>query len=73
MTDPSPTTVAQDYPLTINIEYPAARKRWSVLARVPLGLPVVFFALLLNIGATLAIWGRSLRRGGSRPGCSRFR
>lgn len=63
MTDPSPTTVAQDYPLTINIEYPAARKRWSVLARVPLGLPVVFFALLLNIGATLAIWGAILASG----------
>jgi hypothetical protein len=64
MTDPSPTTVAQDYPLAVNIEYPASRKRWSVLARLPLGLPVVFFSLLLNIGATLAIWGAIVASGG---------
>ncbi len=34
-----------------------------MLARLPLGLPVVFFSLLLNIGATLAIWGAILASG----------
>ena len=63
MTAPFPTIVAPDYPLAVNIEYPTSRKRWSVLARLPLGLPVVFFSLLLNIGATLAIWGAILASG----------
>jgi hypothetical protein len=67
MTDPSPTTVAQDYPLAVTIEYSTSRKRWSVLARLPLGLPVVFFSLLLNIGATLAIWGAILASGRIPP------
>jgi hypothetical protein len=55
--------MAGQYPLTIDIGYPDVRARWSVLARLPLGLPVVFFSLLLNIGATLAIWGAILVSG----------
>ena len=55
--------MAGQYPLTIDIGYPDVRVRWSVLARLPLGLPVLFFSLLLNIGATLGIWGAILVSG----------
>jgi hypothetical protein len=55
--------MAEPYPLQIHIGYPDVRARWSVLARLPLGLPVVFFSLLLNIGATLAIWAAILVSG----------
>ena len=54
---------AQPYPLTVDIGYPASRARWSVLARLPLGIPVLFFSLLLNIGATFAIWAAILVSG----------
>ena len=63
MTNSSPPSVAQAYPLTVDIDSPRSRERWSVLARLPLGLPVLFFSLLLNIGATLAIWATILVSG----------
>jgi hypothetical protein len=59
--------MAVQYPLTIDIGYPEVRVRWSVLARLPLGLPVLFFSLLLNIGATLAIWAAILVSGRVPP------
>ena len=46
----------QPYPLTIDIGYPSPQARWSVLARLPLALAVLVFSILLNVGATLAIW-----------------
>lgn len=55
--------MAGQYPLTIDIGSPDVRVRWSVLARLPLGLPVLLFSLLLNIGATLGIWGAILVSG----------
>jgi hypothetical protein len=59
--------MAGRYPLTIDIGYPDSRARWSVLARLPLGLPVLLFSLLLNIGATLGIWGAILVSGRVPP------
>ena len=55
--------VDQPYPLTVDIGYPGSRERWSVLARLPLGIPVLFFSILLNIGATFAIWAAILVSG----------
>jgi hypothetical protein len=53
----------QAYPLTVEIGPRESRVRWSVLARLPLGLPVLFFSLLLNIGATFAVWAAILVSG----------
>jgi hypothetical protein len=55
--------VAEPYPLAVDIGFPPERARWSVLARLLLGLPVLFFSALLNIGATLAIWAAILVSG----------
>lgn len=63
MTNSLPPGLARAYPLTVDIYSPRSRERWSVLARLPLGLPVLFFSLLLNIGATLAIWATILVSG----------
>lgn len=58
----SPGSV-KPYPLTVHIERPESRARWSVLARLPLGLPVLAFSLLLNVGAALAVWAAILVTG----------
>lgn len=51
------------YPLTVDIGDAESRVRWSVFVRLPLGLPVVLFSLLLNIGATFAVWAALLVSG----------
>ena len=53
----------QPYPLTVHIDSPESRARWSVAARLPLGLPVLAFSLLLNVGAALAVWAAILVTG----------
>jgi hypothetical protein len=55
--------VAHGYPLTVDIDKPPSRARSSVLARLPLALPVLFFSVLLNVGATLATWAAILVSG----------
>jgi hypothetical protein len=59
------TTHALDatYPLAVDVGVPESRARWSVLARLPLGLPVIIFSVLLNIGAVLAVWAAVLVSG----------
>jgi hypothetical protein len=54
---------ARAYPLTIDIGFPESRVRWSVLARLPLAVPVLLFSLLLNVGATFAVWAAILVSG----------
>lgn len=53
---------AQDtgYPLQFDVDYPAGQSRWKAVLRLPLAIPVVVFAGLLQIGAVLAVWAAIL-------------
>lgn len=51
------------YPVRLDVDYPERQSRWKALLRLPLAIPVLLFAYVLQGGAVLAIWIVILLRG----------
>ena len=51
------------YPVRLEVDYPEQQSRWKALLRLPLSIPVLIFASLLQGGVALAIWAAILVRG----------
>ena len=51
------------YPVRVEIDYPERQIRWKALLRLPLSIPILIFANLLQSGVALAIWAAILVRG----------
>ncbi len=60
------------YPLTVDVPPAAPQSRWKALARPLLGIPIIAFSLLLNIGAAPATWAAIAVRGHAPPWLADF-
>ena len=56
-------TAQPPYPVQLEVDYQHRQSRWKALLRLPLSIPVLIFAYLLQSGVTLAIWAAILVRG----------
>ena len=56
-------TAQPPYPVRLEADYPERQSRWKALLRLPLSIPVLIFANLVQGGVTLAIWAAILVRG----------
>ena len=51
------------YPVQLTFDYPERQSRWMALLRLPLSIPILIFASLLESGVAMAIWAAILVRG----------
>ena len=56
-------TAQPRYPVQLEVDYPERQSRWKALLRLPLFIPILIFAYLLQGSVTPAIWAAILVRG----------